>query len=246
MGGNSGRKRPNKPRPNNNGGRSVALIGPTETAKGKVVYERLVRQPLLRKWYDTNWATVSNVAGVSTNNLAAISSVGSHIVIGAIAPGTDRINRIGRSVRLTGFELRAVFNAQQQNLLTSGSADNVFRIILYRLRAPDPVTSAGNITANIFPVGDPITAIADADDVAEIYFDRTVAARKTNVTAVPATSQWQALVHETVRLNVPVTFINTGAANIESNMVMLSVWSDQSTSNFPDGSASFRVFFEDT
>jgi len=222
-----------------------SMIGPTESSKGHVVYERIISQPILRKWLDTNWGTTSTVAGVSIGNLASISSAGVHYSIGAIAVGTDRINRVGRSVRLTGFELRGCFNANQQNLLTAGSGDNVFRIMLYRLRSIDPLTSAANITANLFPVGDPITAIGDADDIAEVYFDKTITARRASGPST-GSAQWQGLIHESVRMSVPITYINTGAANVESNMVILSVWSDQSAANFPDGSASFRVFFEDS
>jgi len=221
-------------------------IGPVENRKGHVLYERVPRAPLLRKWFDTNWFSVGTVTGISVGNTAAISNVGSHFNICAIATGTDRINRIGRSVTIRGFEIRMMAAAGVDNTVFSGQTNNTFRLMLYRLRSIDPITSAVNMTTNLFPVGDPITAIADADDVAEIYFDKTVTARVVSGTAGTGSAQVQALLHEALQLYVPVTYTNTGAANVESNMIILSIWSDYiSTGQTPKASASFRVFFED-
>jgi len=134
--------------------------------------------------------------------------------------------------------------------LFSGDFNNVVRVMLYRLRSIDPVTSASTITGNIFPVGDAITAIPDADDVAEVYFDKTVSVRTTyglnsTGTGTATQTQWQAYLHESLKLDVPMTFINTGAANIEENMILLSAWSDSTLTPAPSMSASFRVLFED-
>jgi hypothetical protein len=233
-----------------NKSRSDLKISPVENSKGAVVYERMHPTPKLRKWLDTNWYTTSTVTGVSLGNTSTIPSNGQHYNIAAIAEGSDRVHRVGRSITLRGFELRMSIEAGKENLLFSGDINNVVRVMLWRLRTIDPVTSSTTITNNLFPVGDPITAIPDADDAAEIYFDKTVTVRTTygvNSTGsgTATQTQWQALVHEAVKFNVPVTYTNTGAANVGSNMILLSVWSDSTATPYPSASASFRVFFDD-
>jgi hypothetical protein len=225
-------------------------IAPVATSKGAIVYERIRKPVLLDKWLDTNWYTTSTVTGVSLGNTSTIPNNGQHYNICAIAEGSDRVHRVGRSLKLKGFEMRAVVEAGKENLLFAGDINNIVRFMLWRPRSTDPITSSTTITNNLFPVGDPITAIPDADDVAEIYFDKTVAVRSTygpNSTGsgTATITQWQALVHESVKMNVPVMYTNTGAANVGDGQVILSVWSDSSATPYPSASCSFRVLFED-
>jgi hypothetical protein len=231
--------------------RMPATISPLEGKNGRVVYEKVEKAKILSKWLDVNWYTTSTVTGVSLGNTSTIPSNGQHYNICAIAEGSDRTNRIGRSLVVKGFEMRAVVEAGKENLLFNGDYNNVVRFILWRPRSLDPITSSNNITGALFPVGDPISAIPDADDVAEIYFDKTVTVRtnygpNSTGTGTATQTQVQALVHEVVALNVPVAFSNTGAANVSQNQIILSVWSDSTATPYPSASCSFRTFFVDT
>lgn len=216
------------------------------------MFEPQQKAKVLRKWLDVNWYTTSTVTGVSLGNTSTIPNNGQHYNICAIAEGNDRVNRVGRSLVIRGFELRAIVEAGKENLLFAGDINNVVRFMLWRPRSVDAINSSANITSTLFPVGDPITAIPDADDVAEIYFDKTVLVRTTygvNSTGsgTATQTQWQSQIHESVpNLYVPVSYSNTGAANVSGGQIILSVWSDSSATPYPSASCSFRTFFEDT
>jgi len=157
----------------------------------------------------------------------------------AIAAGTDRINRVGRMARIRSVELRFL----PTFIATSGAEQDAWRVLLVRLRSVDPLTSASSFTTNMFPIGDSCTAIPDADDVAEVYFDKAgiISSTRALSATIPGETT-NTYVHEMAKMNVPVSFSNTGAANVSSNQIVLCAYSARGQIA---ASASVRVFFED-
>jgi len=234
------------------GGQPVKQMAPVQNRRGAVRYDPSIqaRKPLLAKWLDVNWYSVSPAAGIAIGNTSAISSTGCHYSIGAITQGTDRTNRVGRSIRVRALSIKAVIEAAKENLLFSGDVNNVVRVMLWRNRVLDPLTSGSTLTSGMFPVGDAVTGLPDADDVAEVYFDKTFTVQtqfgpNSTGTGTATQTQYQALLHEDLRMDIPIYYTNTGANAVEQNQIILSMWSDSTAAPHPVASCTFRVLFED-
>jgi hypothetical protein len=202
------------------------------------------------KWVDVNWYIVSTTAGLNYGNSASISAAGSWYQVGGLVEGLDRINRIGRTIRIHGFEIKAHVEAAQETLLFSGDYNNCVRFVLYRPSSLMLPTSG--TTNQIFPVGDPITSLPSLDYIDEVYFDKEVNVQtqlgpNTSGSGGATYTNYAQNLFESIKFTPPlgVTYTGTAATSVESPGLLLGCVADSSSAPNPSASVSFRIFFED-
>lgn len=155
---------------------------------------------------------------------------------------------------MLGMEVKGHIEAGIENLLFSGDFNNVVRVACFRTNTniTQGNTSGANLTTTVLPVGDPVTALFDLDDVSEVYFDDTYDVQvqygpNSTGSGTATQTSYAKDFRKSVRFNPPVdvTFFDSTNASVESPGVILACWSDSTVTPNPSMSASFRIFFED-
>jgi hypothetical protein len=240
-----GRRR-SRSRPNNRSRANATACGPSWA---------IHRQPSTttfdkRKWVDVNWYLTSTSVGVAYGSSSVITSGGSYYQVAALGEGSDRTMRIGRAIAIHAFEIQAHVEAAQETLLFSGDYNNTIRFFLIRPNAT--ILPNSSTTASILPVGDPITGLFDADDVDEVYFDKTITVQ-TQLGPGPSGSgtasytNYAGTFRRRVVFNPPlsVEYNGNNANSVSSPGLLLGVVSDSNATPNPSASCSFRMVFSD-